>query len=264
MDPNIFLAWQNKEMSPPNRHPSGTLVLLLLIGYLPVNDGYSQSPQDRSGWPARSSTIVDHSVAPVDYHSESRSVPPPSAPRSLTAKQPAFDSSANRDPQPDWESANSTSSINWIQQLQTQAEQIQLGKVLSSLAIVLGGYFGFVWLTRKISPSGSHHLPREVLEILGQTPYGPRKSLQLVRLGSKLLLLLNGPEGTHTIGEITDPHEVEYLSSVCGGKNHGRGPIAIRKASVASSPNSARSDLKRVLQQLQGPNSDNQPSVFEA
>ena len=91
-------------------------------------------------------------------------------------------------------------------------------KVFGSLAIVIGGYLGFVWLMRKFNISTSRGIPSEVIEVIGNAPFGPRKNLQLVRLGSKLLLLMNGPEGTHPVGEITDTDEVDYLISLCKGK----------------------------------------------
>ena len=93
-----------------------------------------------------------------------------------------------------------------------------ISRMLGSLALVLGLYFSFVWVMRKINPGGNRGLPSEVIEVLGQLPFGPRRDLQLVRLGSKLLLLMNSPEGTQPIGEITDPEEVEYLASLCPGK----------------------------------------------
>lgn len=91
-------------------------------------------------------------------------------------------------------------------------------KVFGSLAIVIGGYLGLVWLMRKFNISTNRGIPSEVIEVIGNAPFGPRKNLQLVRLGSKLLLLMNGPEGTHPVGEITDADEVEYLISLCKGK----------------------------------------------
>lgn len=93
-----------------------------------------------------------------------------------------------------------------------------IGKMLGSLTLVLGLYFSFVWIMRKINPNGNAGLPSEVIEVMGHVPFGPKRNLQLVRLGSKLLLLNNGPEGTQPLGEITDPVEVEYLASLCSGK----------------------------------------------
>ncbi len=94
----------------------------------------------------------------------------------------------------------------------------QSKKVFGSLALIIGGYLGFVALMRKFNFSSNRGIPSEVIEVIGNAPFGPRKNLQLVRLGSKLLLLMNGPEGTHPVGEITDAEEVDYLISLCKGK----------------------------------------------
>ena len=90
--------------------------------------------------------------------------------------------------------------------------------VFGSLAVVVGGYLAFVALMRKFNFTSSRKIPAEVIEVIGSAPFGPRKDLQLVRLGSKLLLLMNSPEGTHPVGEITDPEEVDYLISLCSGR----------------------------------------------
>jgi flagellar biogenesis protein FliO len=111
---------------------------------------------------------------------------------------------------------------SWSNKLKSLTGSADIGKMLGSLALVLGIYFAFVWVMRKINPNGGRGLPPEVIEVLGQVPFGARRSLQLVRLGSKLLLLMNSPEGTQPIGEITDPTEVEYLASLCPGKNKKR------------------------------------------
>ena len=92
------------------------------------------------------------------------------------------------------------------------------GKVFGSLAVVLGGYFGFVWLTRLFGSGNRRGIPREVIDVVGSTPFGPQKSLQLVRLGSKLLLLLTTPEGTQSVGEVSDPAEVAHLIALCDPK----------------------------------------------
>ena len=96
----------------------------------------------------------------------------------------------------------------WMADIKNAFGGADIGKLVSSLAIVLGGYFGFVWLMRQLNPQSSLGLPQEVVEVLGQTSFGAGKKLQLVRLGSKLLLLMNTSDGTQTIGEITEPSEV--------------------------------------------------------
>ncbi len=108
--------------------------------------------------------------------------------------------------------------------IQETFASVNLQKIFGSLAIVLGAYFGLVWVTRRLNGGRVGGLPREVVEVLGNAPFGPKKNLQLVRLGSKLLLLLHSPDGTTTIGEINDRSEVEYLSGVCTGKPARRDP----------------------------------------
>jgi len=118
----------------------------------------------------------------------------------------------------------------WIAKIQSMFGSSGAGKMLGSLALVLGFYFGFVALMRKLNPNGSGELPAEVIEVMGQVPFGPRKNLQLVRLGSKMLLLLNGAEGTQPIGEITDPVEVDYLASLCPHKSQPAPSASLRRA----------------------------------
>jgi len=113
-----------------------------------------------------------------------------------------------------------TDAAPWIEKLKNFTASSDIGRMIGSLALVLGLYFGFVWIMRKLSPSGNQNLPREVLELIGQIPFGPKRSLQLIRLGSKLLLIINSAEGSQAIGEITDPNEVEHLVSLCSGRRH--------------------------------------------
>ncbi len=127
--------------------------------------------------------------------------------------------------------------------------KLNITKMLSSLAIVLGGYFAFVWIVRKLNPGANSQLPPDVVQVLGQTPFGQRQTLQVVRLGSKLVLLLNGAEGTFPMGEITDPSEVHRLTAMC---NHRGGRS--RDGSLSSSIGNS---LSRHLQ-------SNQPSQAAA
>lgn len=120
-----------------------------------------------------------------------------------------------------------------------KSNKLDLTRMLSSLAIVLGTYFGFVWLVRRFYPAANSQLPSEVVQVLGKTPFGPKQDLQLVRLGSKLVLLLNSPEGTHPIGEITDPAQVEHFASVCQSRRSrlGRAANQSRPTPTVAIPN---------------------------
>ena len=168
-----------------------------------------------------------------------------------------------------------------ISGLKSQFGDLDIPRVFGSLAIVLGGYFVLVWLTRRFGSNGNGHLPNEVVEVLGQTPFKPGSNLQLVRLGSKLLLLMNSAEGTHTIGEISDPEEVALLCAKCGVSNRPSRTQATA-ATVANSPApvsnnlpnhspiqapslAPNTDLRQILRQLQQvAEGGNRSSVFEA
>lgn len=115
---------------------------------------------------------------------------------------------------------------DWLSTIKQKANSPNVRRMLGSLALVVGGYLALVVVLRKFSGGGQQGIPSEVVSVLGNLPYGHKQQLRLVRLGSKLVLLLNGPEGTHPIGEITDPGEVEYLAALCQGKRAMRPPAA--------------------------------------
>ena len=106
----------------------------------------------------------------------------------------------------------------WMERLSSMLGGANIKKIGGSLSIVIGGYLGLVWLLRKINPAGNQSIPTEVLEVVGNAPLDNRQNLQLVRLGSKLLLMIHGPDGTQPIGEVTDPAEVEHLVALCNGR----------------------------------------------
>ena len=152
--------------------------------------------------------------------------------------------------------------------IQDQFKDLDIPRVFGSLAIVLGGYFGFVWLTRRFGAKGSSGLPRDVVEVLGQSPFGPGRNLQLVKLGSKLVLLMNSSDGIQSIGEISDPIEVEQMVAKCGSRRGESVSMPIRRQlPVESAPTNAsnpKTNLKQILRQLQRVAEDSGGSVFEA
>ena len=90
-----------------------------------------------------------------------------------------------------------------------------LATVGGSLAIVLGLFFALAWVTRRGMPARIGKLPGEVIEVLGKAPLSKGQELQMVRVGSKLLLLCVTQHGSETLTEISDPQEVDRLSAVC-------------------------------------------------
>jgi flagellar biogenesis protein FliO len=112
-----------------------------------------------------------------------------------------------------------------------------LKRIFGALAIVLGSYFALVWLLRFVSPTSNTQLPRDVLEVLGKTPFGNKQHLQLVRLGTKLLLLLETPDGIQPIAEVSDPLEAEHLVNLCDPKFKRR----TGRPSILQNPSAANS-----------------------
>ena len=174
--------------------------------------------------------------------------------------------------------ANLTDNEN-LTQLKGSLAQVDFPKVAGSLAIVLGVYFAFIWLTRQIQGTHSNGLPKEVVEVLGFAPFGPKQNLQLVRLGSKLLLLLHGVEGTRSIGEISDPEEVEFLAGLCKGRKSDRvwrrnesqtGDTSATPSPAANTTHRVpevsipANEIENVVRRLAASSQSNGRNVFEA
>ena len=85
----------------------------------------------------------------------------------------------------------------------------------SSLAIVLGLFFALLWLAKRNMPRGMTAISSEVVKVLGRAPLSGRQQMHLVRIGNKLLLVSVTPNGAETLTEITDPQEVDHLTSLC-------------------------------------------------
>jgi flagellar biogenesis protein FliO len=90
-----------------------------------------------------------------------------------------------------------------------------LTTVTSSLVIVISLFLLLIWLTRRTMPKSNYQLPSEVVETLGRATLSNRQAMQLVKVGSKLILLCVTPTGAETLTEITDADEVQRLIALC-------------------------------------------------
>ena len=101
--------------------------------------------------------------------------------------------------------------------------------VVGSTSVVLGIFLLLVWIVRRKTPQALVRLPGEAFEILGRAPLGGRQQVQLMRCGSRLLLVSVTPSGAETLTEITDPPEVDRLAGLCRQSQPGSSSAAFKQ-----------------------------------
>jgi flagellar biogenesis protein FliO len=85
-----------------------------------------------------------------------------------------------------------------------------------SLVTVVGLFLIVAWIARGEIPKRPPTLPREALEVLGRQPFGGKQQeIQLIRVGSKLVLVHLLPGHVESLTEISDPVEVDRLTGIC-------------------------------------------------
>ena len=95
----------------------------------------------------------------------------------------------------------------------TKRSAIKTGATLA-LLLSLFLLMVFVWKLRPGSKTrNKRRAGNEVVSVLGQIPFVHGQQLQLVRLGTRLLLVAASPSGSQTLSEISDPQEVLQLES---------------------------------------------------
>lgn len=161
---------------------------------------------------------------------------------------------------------------NTTSESRASATSPSLVKTFSSWAIVLGLFLVLLWVLRGKLPQATRRLPTAAVELLGRTTVGPRQELQLVRVGSKLLLLGSTNQGLTTLTEIVDPAEVEQLEQACRDGSSER-PTAVSH-SVRQVLSRFDETVRRtgaaclafflLLQTTTGWSSDDLPSVLES
>jgi flagellar protein FliO/FliZ len=87
--------------------------------------------------------------------------------------------------------------------------------MLVSLGMVVSLFLIAALMIRKSQPKQYQKLPKEVVEVLGRSPLGPRQNLVLLRFGSKLILVSQQPGETQSLGEIADAGEAARLVGLC-------------------------------------------------
>jgi flagellar biogenesis protein FliO len=144
------------------------------------------------------------------------------------------------------EAAEPRASLIDTSQIQRWLRQ-PLGAAAFSLGIVFCGYF----FVRVLTSSGRGRqrpgrLPRNVVELVGFVPLGARQQLQLVRLGSKLVLVAISANRTEPLAEVTDPVEVDQILAACqSGPSALAGAIS-RWTGRQSAREFGRSEMRRA------------------
>ncbi|MCA9160687.1 MAG: flagellar biosynthetic protein FliO [Planctomycetales bacterium] len=91
-----------------------------------------------------------------------------------------------------------------------------LVSIVSSLLLVVGLFLGVAWCYRKtLGTTLAGGLPKQVVHVIGRTSISARQQMVLVRFGSKLLLVSVIQGEARTLGEITDPLEVDQMLGLC-------------------------------------------------
>jgi len=91
------------------------------------------------------------------------------------------------------------------------ANQHSSGWLASRLGIVLSLFAAFVLGHRLLVPRTRAALPPGAVEVCGRVPLAAKQFVHLVRVGERLLVLLESPQGVQRLAEITDPGEVQRL-----------------------------------------------------
>ena len=95
-------------------------------------------------------------------------------------------------------------------------------RVAASMAIVLAIFFLVIWFLRRSLPRQVRALPAEAFEVLGTATLSSRHTLQLLKIGSRLLLVSLAASGATSLIEIRDEVEVERLLSLCEAGRKGK------------------------------------------
>ena len=116
------------------------------------------------------------------------------------------------------------------------SQLMPLLSALGSLCLVLGTFFVFVLLLKKVGPKNGGSLPKEALENVGRYALNPKLQLNLIRLGNRLILVAITPDGAvETISEIDSKDEVTQILGMC------------RKLD----PNGSQTQFREVLHELE-------------
>jgi len=102
-----------------------------------------------------------------------------------------------------------------------EVEQVSLFKAVISLIIVLALILVIAYLIRRFMPQMRTLNRRLGLEVVGRTPLGPKQSISLVKVGSKVMLVGMSPGHTTCLAMIDSPDEIALvLGQIASGQEN--------------------------------------------
>jgi flagellar biogenesis protein FliO len=146
---------------------------------LPTPSPRDREPARPSAVKAEASPVVPPAPQGVAWHAPLPALPPPKAARK---ERPTGGTAAGR---PVW--------------------------IAGRLGWVLAAFCGLMLVQRWLGPRAGGSLPAGMVQVCGKVPLDAKQSLHLVRIGQRLLVLLESPRGMQRLAEITDPSEVRRL-----------------------------------------------------
>lgn len=108
---------------------------------------------------------------------------------------------------PPSEENDSGGGLRLLSDSETKRSAIKTGATLT-MVISLFLLAVFLWRLRPGSGKIKRTTKNEVVSVIGQVPFVHGQQLQIVRLGTRLLLVATSQSGSQTLSEISDPEEV--------------------------------------------------------
>lgn len=201
----VPLPWEQKASSVTQQQPT------VPEWSQPQAQGLQSSPSNGS------------SVVTANYQAEEQNKQLPSTPQILpvAAEQLSTEPPVNDQPSPlSRQLRRPESALASLGEgdAETSRSSGGLSSLLWTLGIVVVLSFGFIFgvqLYVKRQPGGGNRLPNEAVELLGRRSVDPRHAVQLIRCGSRILVVGLSADGMRTLAEINDPVEVDALAGIC-------------------------------------------------
>ena len=125
--------------------------------------------------------------------------------------------------------------------------------ILTRLGIAVSMFVGLVWVQRLFGPTTSG-ISTGAVHVCGKVRLDAKQSLHLVRIGQRLLVLLESPQGMQRLAEITDPDEVERVLTPTSRRfaraNDQRGPTEPKQKQIGEPPRQVARTASELLSQI--------------